>query len=51
VQPYLADAFDPVNARAVRDQSFVLYLNENYGEREAGDVTAAIVKVERHYGR
>ncbi len=51
VQRYLADDFATPNARAVRDRSFVLYLNENYGEREAMDVTAAIVKVEQHYGR
>ncbi len=51
VKRYLADDFDPPNARAIRDQSFVLYLNENYGEREAMDVTAAIAKVEQHYGR
>jgi perosamine synthetase len=51
VKRYLADDFDTPNARAVRDRSFVLYLNENYGEREAMDVTAAIVKVEQHYGR
>jgi dTDP-4-amino-4,6-dideoxygalactose transaminase len=51
VKRYLADNVDTPNARAVRDRSFVLYLNENYGEREAMDVTAAIVKVEQHYGR
>lgn len=50
-QPYLADDFQTPNAREVRDRSFVLYLNENYGEREAMDVTAAIVKVEQYYGR
>ena len=51
VKRYLADGGDTPNARAVRDRSFVLYLNENYGEREAMDVTAAIVKVEQYYGR
>ncbi len=51
VKRYLADDVDTPNARAVRDRSFVLYLNENYGEREAMDVTAAIVKVEQYYGR
>ncbi len=51
VKRYLADDFDTPNARAARDRSFVVYLNENYGEREAMDVTAAIVKVEQHYGR
>ena len=51
VKPYLADAFDTPNARAIRDRSFVLYLNENYGEREVEDVVAAILKVQRHYTR
>ncbi|TMJ07137.1 MAG: hypothetical protein E6H02_11805, partial [Bacillati bacterium ANGP1] len=51
VKRYLADGGDTPNARAVRDRSFMLYLNENYGEREAMDVTAAIVKVEQYYGR
>jgi perosamine synthetase len=51
VKRYLADDFNTPNARAVRDRSFVLYLNENYGEREAVDVAVAIVKVEQYYGR
>src|SRR5437773_8941714 len=51
VKPHLGDAFDTTNARAVRDTSFVLYLNENYGEREVDDTTNAIVKVGRHYVR
>jgi perosamine synthetase len=51
LKPYLADGFDTPNARAMRDRSFMLYLNENYGEREVDDVVAAILKVERHYGR
>lgn len=51
LKPYLADAFDTPNARSIRDRSFNLYLNENYGEREAADVAAAVLKVERFYGR
>jgi dTDP-4-amino-4,6-dideoxygalactose transaminase len=51
VKPHLADGFDTPNARAIRDRSFNLYLNENYGPREAADAVEAIVKVERHYGR
>jgi perosamine synthetase len=50
VRPYLADAFKPENARSIRDRSFCLYLNENYGEAEAADTVEAILKVERHYG-
>lgn len=49
VKPYLADSFGTPNARAIRDKTFNLYLNENYGEREAQDVAAAILKVERHF--
>ncbi len=49
VKPHLADAFDCPNGRDVLDRSFNLYLNENYGPREAGDVAAAIAKVETHY--
>jgi len=51
LKPYLADAFDTPNARSIRDRSFNLYLNENYGEREAADTAAAILKVERHFRR
>jgi perosamine synthetase len=51
VKPYLADHFDTPNARTIRDQSFCLYLNENYGLSEASDCANAIVKVERHYAR
>jgi dTDP-4-amino-4,6-dideoxygalactose transaminase len=51
LKPYLADAFDTPNARSVRDRSFNLYLNENYGEREAADTAAAILKVERYFRR
>jgi dTDP-4-amino-4,6-dideoxygalactose transaminase len=50
VQPYLADAFRTDNARSIRDRSFCLYLNENYGEAEANDTVEAILKVERHFG-
>ena len=49
VRPYLSDAFDCSNAVAVRDGSFNVYLNENYGRREAEDIVAAIRKVETHY--
>ena len=51
VQPYLADGFNTENARSVRDRSFCLYLNENYGEAEANDAVEAILKVERHFGK
>src|SRR5262249_14631606 len=49
LKPYLADAFDTVNARSIRDRSFCIYLNENYTAVEAADAVKAIVKVEQHY--
>ncbi len=51
LKPYLADASDTPNARAIRDRSFCLYLNERYGERESADVSAAIALAESFYGR
>ncbi len=46
LKPYLADDFPTPNARAVRDSSFCLYLNEKYGEQEVADCVAALRKVE-----
>ena len=46
LQPHLADDLDTPNAQAVRNGSFCLYLNENYGETEAADCARAIAKVE-----
>ncbi len=51
LKPYLADDFDTPNARRIRDRSFMLYLNENYGNSEASDTVKAIVKVEKFYAR
>ena len=51
LKPYLADDFDTSNARSMRDRSFMLYLNENYGVSEASDCAKAIVRVEKHYAR
>jgi dTDP-4-amino-4,6-dideoxygalactose transaminase len=51
LKPHLADDFDTPNARSIRDRSFNLYLNENYGEREAADTATAILKVERHFAK
>jgi perosamine synthetase len=48
---HLADGFDTANARAIRDRSFCLYVNENYGLSEASSCADAIVKVERHFAR
>jgi dTDP-4-amino-4,6-dideoxygalactose transaminase len=49
IRPYLADDYDPPNARSIRDRTFVLYLNEKYGEREARDAASAIAKVEKKF--
>ena len=48
---YLADGFKTENARSIRDRSFDLYLNENYGEREAEDTIKAILKVENRFAK
>ena len=49
MRPYLADGFDPPNARDIRDRTFILYLNEKYGEPESKDIVKAVKKVERHF--
>ena len=46
LRPYLADEFETVNARAIRDTSFNLFVNEKYGTREVEDTLTAILKVE-----
>ena len=46
LRPYLADGFDPVNARAIRDATFCLYLNEKYGPCEAKEMAKALAKAE-----
>jgi dTDP-4-amino-4,6-dideoxygalactose transaminase len=45
VQKYLSDDFTTPNAREVRDQTFCLYLNENYGLQEIIDVRDSIEKI------
>ena len=51
VHSYLSDEFVPINAKRVRDQTFNLYLNENYGTQEVEDIATAICKVERYFIR
>jgi perosamine synthetase len=51
LKQYLPDDFNTPNARAMRDSSFMLYLNESYGNSEAADCTKAIVKVESYFSR
>ena len=49
LEPYRPAGNHTPNARRIRDSSFNVYLNENYGVQEAGDVIDAILKVEEHY--
>ena len=49
VQAHLAGCKDTPNAVAVRDASFNLLFNENYGAEEVHDITDAIAKVEGFY--
>lgn len=51
LKPYLADGFDPPNARSIRDRSFNVFVNENYTLREADDAAAAIAKVSDAYSK
>ena len=51
LKPYLTDDFKSPNARDIRDRSFMLYLNENYGTTEAADCLKAIVKVEKYFSK
>ena len=49
LRPYLSAGSETLNARRVRDSSFNIYLNENYGLQEVEDVINAILKVEEYY--
>ena len=46
---YLADNFNPKNSRDVRDNSFNLFVNENYGLQEISDVIKSLIKVEKKF--
>jgi perosamine synthetase len=48
VKPYLFDEFIPKQALENINNSFCLYLNENYSIKEAKDVLAAMMKVENY---
>jgi dTDP-4-amino-4,6-dideoxygalactose transaminase len=48
-KPYLSDDFISTNALSTKNRSFNLHLNERYGEEEAQDIIAAILKVEKHF--
>lgn len=50
-KPYMADDFATPQAVSSRNRSFCLYLNENYGPDEAADVAAAMLKIERAWGK
>jgi len=49
LKDYLADKSDTLVAREMRDSSFCLYVNENYGLREVEDTLKALQKVENYY--
>jgi len=49
VKKYLSDSYDTPNAREIRNKSFNLYLNENYGNQEVIDTVNAILKVEKKF--
>lgn len=49
IQSYLSDDFNCPNAKAIRDNSFNVYVNENYGNQQVNDVLEAIRKVEQYY--
>jgi perosamine synthetase len=51
ISKYLADDFDTPRARSIRDRTFNLYVNENYGPAEVADAVEAIIKVERHFAK
>jgi dTDP-4-amino-4,6-dideoxygalactose transaminase len=51
VARYLGDTFDTANARSIRDRTFNLYLNENYGPEETRDIVSAVRKVESAFGK
>ena len=46
---YMKDEFKSKNAIYYRDNCFHLYLNENYGVKEATEVVKAIQKIESIY--
>jgi dTDP-4-amino-4,6-dideoxygalactose transaminase len=47
IKPFMADDFKTINAINARNNSFCLYLNENYSSQEALDTAAALLKVSR----
>ena len=49
MQKFLADRFIPKNALKTVSDSFNIYLNENYGNREVRDIVGAIAKVENYF--
>ncbi len=46
---YLSDNFKTLNARYALENSFCMYLNENYTENEVIDVVNALTKVEKAF--
>jgi perosamine synthetase len=50
LKPHLADDFSTPQALLSRNNSFCLYLNENYGQEEALDIAAAMLKINKVCG-
>ncbi len=46
---YMADNFKTINALNTRNNSFNLYINENYGDDEVNDIIESIVKAEKFF--
>lgn len=51
LKKYLAEENKCINARTMIEKSFMLYLNENYGKREANDCVNAILKIEKYFSK
>jgi len=48
-EKYLSDDFKTKNAIAMKNDSFNLFINENYGDNEVNDIVRAIDKIEQYY--
>ena len=46
---YMDDYIVAVNATEIRDNSFNLFVNEKYGDKEIDDIIESIKKVESHF--
>ena len=49
IKKFLCDKFIPINAKEYLKNSFNIYLNENYKEKEASFIAKKILEVEKEY--